>query len=84
MDLINKLNAVGDRPSLAIFLELLAKDLKQNPTKWNNSDLESFLKAFSRWLVDCEGFYANNNRSVPVQPSWKDVGEMLMAARVYE
>lgn len=84
MDLIDKLNAVGDRPSLANFLGFLAQDLKQNPTKWRNSDLESFLNALSRWLEDCEGYYANNNRSVPVQPSWKDVAEMMMAAKVYE
>lgn len=72
------------RSELAGFLEQLADSLLEEPESWENVDLESFLRAWSAWLHDMDGFFANLGEPVPDSPSWQLIAQMLMAARIYE
>jgi len=38
---------VSDRKSFALFIELLRKDLFENPQDWENKNLDDFLEAMS-------------------------------------
>ena len=66
------------------FIEALRANLLSNPQEWENTTLDRYLAALSRWLEDCAGYYKGTGQSVPATPSWKNVAEMLIAAKVYE
>jgi hypothetical protein len=75
---------IETREELVGFINALRRDLIANPSQWENSTLDTFLAALASWTEDMEGFYVNQGREIPKTPSWKTVGEMLAAARVYE
>lgn len=50
---------------------------------WRNNALDSYLEAFSAWLADSGGYYANQGR-VPPGNGWEVVADALRAATVYE
>ncbi len=58
--------------------------LQQKPEERENRDLGSFLNAMAGWVEDMDGYYQNRSESVPDQPTWKTVAEILLASRVYE
>jgi hypothetical protein len=72
------------RADLAVFLDDLAGSLATEPDAWENDTLERFLRAWSAWIGDMDGYFANQDRPVPETPSWQLVAQMLLAARVYE
>lgn len=73
-----------DRAELAGFLDQLADSLLEEPERWENDTLESFLRGWSAWLVDMDGYFLNRGEPVPDTPSWQLIAQMLLAARVYE
>ena len=62
----------------------MSKDLRENPSTWENTNLESFLEALGSWVEDMDGYYINQGKPVPTQPDWKIAADMLMAATMYE
>jgi hypothetical protein len=36
------------------------------------------------WVDDIDGYFRNRGEAVPVQPTWKTLGQILLAAKVYE
>ena len=75
---------IATREDLVAFIEALRRDLDADPTQWKNPSLERFLGALASRIEDMDGFYRNQGRAIPKTPTWKTVGEMLAAARVYE
>jgi hypothetical protein len=67
-----------------VFLEALAQDLKSRPAEWENNTLERYIEALARWVADSGGYYRGQGLDVPVSPTWKNVAEMLLAAKMYE
>ena len=83
-ELNEEVSAITTRADLVNFIEVLRADLITKPEKWENPTLESYLGALASWIGDMDGYYRNHGRDVPVAPTWKSIGEMLAAARVYE
>lgn len=79
-----QVDTIETRDELVAFINALRDDLIANPKQWENSTLETFLAALASWTEDMDGFYVNHGREIPRTPSWKTVGEMLAAARIYE
>ncbi|MFE6072512.1 hypothetical protein [Streptomyces sp. NPDC056525] len=85
MDDISQLaERIETREDLAEFLRAAVDDLKENPHAWENGSLESFLSAWSAWTEDCPGWFMAQGEIVPEVPSWRLIGRMVLAARVYE
>jgi hypothetical protein len=84
MDLEETLASVRSRSDLARFVEQLADDLEHNPDGWENGSLPRYLEALAAWLHDMEGTYRNRGEALPEQPSWQTLGEILLAASIYE
>jgi hypothetical protein len=76
--------SVVSRSDLARFIDQLADSLVVEPDTWENGSLESFLRAWSAWLSDMDGYFINRGQAIPESPSWKLIAEMLLASRVYE
>jgi hypothetical protein len=75
---------IHSRQDLVDFIRALRSDCSTRPGWWENHDLGSFLDALADWTEDMEGYYRNRGEPVPTCPSWRTLGEMLMAAAVYE
>lgn len=84
MELKKKAEGVKTRADLVKFLAELNSDLKNHRENWENSTLESYIEALSAWVEDCDGYYLNQRKSVPENPSWKFLAEMMLAAKYYE
>jgi hypothetical protein len=84
---LNLDEAVGrlqSREDFVVFLRGLSADLQRNPEQWANRDLPAFLEAMSAWVEDMEGYYRGRGEPMPEQPRWQTLGQILLAARVYE
>jgi hypothetical protein len=84
MTLAEHNNSVRLRGDFLAFVKALTKDLRDNPATWENASLERYLEALGAWVEDMDGYYTNQGKSVPQQPDWKVVADMLMAAKMYE
>jgi len=84
MKLHEQVTGIATRADLVAFIEALRADLLSNPQEWENATLDQYLRALASWLEDCSGYYERKGQSVPTMPSWKNVAEMLIAAKMYE
>ena len=75
---------VRSRADLATFIGALLADLRERPDEWENRDLNDFLEALKTWILHMDGYYQNIGEKMPEQPDWKIIGQMLLAARIYE
>jgi len=72
------------REDLAVLVRGFADDSRRNPDEWENRDLPSYLEAMAAWIEDMDGYYRNRGEVAPDQPTWKTLGQILRAAKVYE
>lgn len=84
MDLNNKADVVSSRDDFVKFVDALRHDLAAHRAEWQNATLDKFLEALSGWVQDMDGYYLNNNLPVPTSPNWKNLAEMMLAAKYYE
>ena len=80
----NQLEAINSRDDLATWIDQLRQDYLNNPVTWENRDLPAYLEALSAWLRDMDGYYARMGRDMPNAPTWQLIGEILLAAKMYE
>nr|WP_136518146.1 hypothetical protein [Cellulomonas telluris] len=55
-----------------------------DPGSWANDSLEAFLESMAAWLDDMDGYFASRGSHAPSEPTWRLIGQMALAARVYE
>jgi hypothetical protein len=77
-------DAIRSREDFVAFVHALSRDLHTNREAWENDSLERFLEALGAWVEDMDGYYINQGKPAPLQPDWKILGDILMAAAVYE
>lgn len=79
-----QVDTIRSREDFIRFTRALVRDLDQAPHEWENNDLRSFLEAMAAWTEAMDGWYRNVGETMPVTPSWKTLGQILAAAKVYE
>ena len=84
MNLKNEVDAVSSRDDFVKFVDALRQDLSIHPADWQNATLSDFLEALSAWVQDMDGYYLNNQLPIPTSPEWKNLAEMMLAAKYYE
>lgn len=84
MNILSDVESISSRDDFVLFVIELSRDFHANGLRWENNDLGSYLAALAAWVKDMEGFYSSRGQSTPQQPQWKDLANMMMAARVYE
>ena len=62
----------------------LAHDLVENNREWENSKLTWYLDAIAHWIEDTEWVPVEQGGAIPEQPSWRDLGWILYAGKIYE
>ena len=76
--------SIQSREDLVDFVRDLIADLQRNPADWENSKLETYLEALAAWVEDMDGYSQDRKETTPTEPSWRLLGEIPLAARVYE
>jgi hypothetical protein len=84
IDLTEMVEHIQSHPDFVAFAHALVKNLKEKPEEWENRDLPSFLEALVAWVEDMYGYFQAKGDSLPLQASWKMLGEIFLAAKVYE
>ena len=82
--LADRVRSITSRDDLVAFIHNLVFDLKTRPDAWGNSQLDSYLEALAAWTEDMDGYFQNRGEPTPSEPSWRLLGEILMAATMYE
>lgn len=75
---------INTKENFIQFLEFLSSNARNNMSEWENKDLPSYIESMASWVEDMEGYYLNQNLSVPENVNWTFIADILMAARVYE
>ncbi|MEO6808186.1 MAG: hypothetical protein ABI353_03625 [Isosphaeraceae bacterium] len=84
LNLYDRVNTIRTRDDFVEFVRDLTQDLWTNPGDWENPGLDSYLETLGAWVNDMDGYFQNRGEPVPKQASWKLLGEILLAARIYE
>jgi hypothetical protein len=84
MKIHEQVDQIVSRQDLIAFIEALRSDLLDRSDDWENPTLEGFLGALAAWTTDMDGYFLNRGEQVPSQPSWRLIGDMLYAAKIYE
>ena len=84
MNLESQVDTIRSREDFIVFLRSLSRSLIDFPNDWENANLEDFLNALAAWVEDMDGYFANRGEPTPQTPDWKLIGQMLLAARIYE
>ncbi|MGZ4049367.1 MAG: DUF7660 family protein [Bacteroidia bacterium] len=76
---------VTDKQTFIEFLDLLRKDLIENPETWENKKLSDFLNAFASFTEDIQGYYDNQKLKINADDaSWKTFSDIFKGATMYE
>ncbi|MFC6590880.1 hypothetical protein ACFP81_01740 [Deinococcus lacus] len=75
---------VKAREDLAEFVHQLCHQLQQSPDSWEHRTLPEYLEAMASWTKDMDGWYLNRGETVPEQPTWTTLAQILSAATMYE
>lgn len=75
---------IRTREDLAAFVWALDRDRANHSTDWENSTLDRYLPALASYIEDADRYYVNQGEPVLVVPTWRMIGELLLAAKYYE
>ncbi|GAM99353.1 hypothetical protein U91I_03002 [alpha proteobacterium U9-1i] len=78
--LVEALKRVETKGDLVAFIQMLAA----RSGAFANADLPNYLEAMSAWLADSDGYYSSSGQPIPSVPNWRNIGELLLAASMYE
>ena len=84
MDLHEQVHSIQQRDDLIAFVRALSTGARSQPEQWQNRDLAAYLDALAAWMEDTDGYFLNVGEPVPDQPTWKMIGQGLLAATAYE
>lgn len=84
MNSSEKISSIKTREDFVLFVYELSKDYRENPQSWENKNIGTFLEALAAWAEDMDGYYLHQGQPIPKKPDWKNVADMLMAAKLYE
>lgn len=84
MSLTEQVDSIRTREDFVLLIRSLLYSLDKCPEEWENRDLKSYFDALAAWVEDMDGYYRNLGEAVPEQLTWKVLGDMVVAAKVYE
>lgn len=77
-------NSIKTKEDFIHFVKLLAQKFNEEPEKWENKTVDSYLEALANWTEDMDGYYQNIQMPIPENINWKVFADMLIAASMYE
>ena len=84
MECVEQVKDIETRDDFVVFVQNLLRDWRQRPDQWENASLEAYLEAIAAWVQDMDGYEGRRGEALPKHLTWRHVGEILLAARIYE
>ncbi len=75
---------IETREDFVRFAHALQADLRDHPASWENPSLESYLEALEAVANSIGQGFKNRGLSLPDQPTWRIIADILLTARIYE
>jgi len=75
---------IVSKEDLANFIEALRDDFLHNSAGWENPTIDKYLDAMAAWVRSMDNYYRHVGEGPPIQPTWRTIGHILSAAKVYE
>ncbi|MGX9708463.1 hypothetical protein SAMN06265361_10491 [Laceyella tengchongensis] len=82
MDIQDMLEKIDSREDFIEFISYLIKDLKQNSSEWENTNLEDYLNGIASWVEDMDGIITEENFTKSID--WGFVATILYIGSRYE
>ncbi len=79
-----RLSKIESREDFATFVDELKAALESGEVPWENRQVPSYLDALAACASSLEGRYANRGETLPDNPTWKMLAELIWAAAIYE
>jgi len=83
MELYEELGGVNSKDDFLKFLNSLINDNTNNDEEWENRSIAEYLGSIRSWVEDMEGYYKNNNLSVP-KINWNFLATIFYVGKIYE
>jgi hypothetical protein len=81
---VSDLDRVAGHADVAQVVEQMLTDMRSHPTEWENPTLDRFLDALAASLEALPQLHTNRGETLPTQPTWKILAELLVTASGYE
>jgi hypothetical protein len=72
------------REDFVVFVNKLALEFREEPDKWSNDNLASYMEAMAAWIEDMDGYYLGQGKTLPVLSDWTLLRDIFSAAKNYE
>ena len=84
LKLTEQAKLIKTRDEFIRFVKDLATYLETHPNGHLDQNVIPYLHSIAAWTDDMDGYYENHGEKPPVDPSWRTLGEILIAALLYE
>jgi len=79
MSLFEKANSATSKTDFIELIEMLRKDLANNPETWENLSIDMYLFAIERWVEDYQAPDIDFE-----DPDWRTISAMFYMGKIYE
>lgn len=84
LKLTQQVKLIKSREEFIRFVKDLATYLETRPSERSDQNVIPYLQSIAAWTNDMDGYYENRGEKPPAEPSWRTLGEILIAALLYE
>lgn len=84
MNFNEAIESMTTREDFIRFVRELGENYRRDPESWENDNLGTYFDALAAWVEGMEGYYVNTGQSMPKNPDWKMMANILIAAKVFE
>lgn len=84
LKLTQQVKLIKNRDEFIRFVKDLATYLETHPSEPSHQNVIPYLHSIAAWTNDMDGYYENHGEKPPIEPSWRTLGEILIAALLYE
>lgn len=81
---LERVKLIKNRDEFIEFVKDLARYLEVHPCDQSELNVKPYLYSIAAWANDMDGYYQNHGEKPPIEPTWRTMGEVLLAALYYE
>ena len=84
LELTRQVKLIKSKSEFIEFIVNLVTYLEVHPDEHLVISVIPYLNAIAAWTKDMDGYYQNHGEKPPKEPTWRTIGEILVAALYYE
>lgn len=84
LDFTQQAKLIENKHDFIELIRVLANYLNEHPIDQSDLTVTTYLQSIAAWTNDMDGYYLNRNEEPPQNPTWRTLGEIIVAALYYE